>query len=151
MVFFAIGIFMRKYPSFLLLDSLLVVWQGCGQQSSERHFINLLHGLFGFFTLRTFFGAYGGSDTRRYYRKKNKKIPRNPKISRIFFIKSPLSSILFSAASPAVFFRTCRPCRGLTHKASPPPDCAPLTFRLSGVNKISPLRGEIFPLIDWLP
>ncbi len=36
---------------------------------------------------------------------------------------------LFSAASPEVAFRTCRPCRGWAHGSSYTPD-APLSFRL---------------------
>ena len=51
-------------------------------------------------------------------------------------------NLLFSAASPAVFFRSCHPCRGQTHEASRTPDCG-LTA-LSGVTKISSLRDELF-------
>ena len=54
------------------------------------------------------------------------------------------SSILSSAASPMVFFRTCRPCRGRAHMISVP-QTAPATrpclglirYHPSGVNALS--------------
>lgn len=50
----------------------------------------------------------------------------------------------FSAAAPFLSFRNCRPCRGgrTGHRTSP--DCSRFAAALSGVNKISPLRGEFF-------
>ena len=47
----------------------------------------------------------------------------------------------FSAAAPFPHFRTCRPCRGLTHRATARPTLrrhfVPPTY---GVNKLPPLR-----------
>ena len=57
------------------------------------------------------------------------------------FLDNFLSHAAFSAAAPSPLFRTCRPCRGRAHGPSPTPDCVRCAD-LSGVNKISPLRGE---------
>ena len=60
----------------------------------------------------------------------------------IWYVFSLAGEFRFSAALPMVFFRIFRPCRGRAHRPSPTPDCG-LTA-LSGVTKISPLRGERF-------
>lgn len=47
-----------------------------------------------------------------------------------------------SAAAPAPFFRTCRPCRGGRTSPSPSPRLRPLHAALSGVTGISSLWDE---------
>ena len=71
------------------------------------------------------------SDERNAALAGNGQPPFRQPLSRwnlLFSFSPPLPS----AASPAVFFRTCRPCRGRAHEASRTPHCATL------------VRGESF-------
>ena len=58
-------------------------------------------------------------------------------------------SIGASAAAPSPSFRPYRPCRGRAHEPSHIPILRPLRAALSGINSISPLRGERFVRNFW--
>ena len=51
-------------------------------------------------------------------------------------------SLHFSAASPVVFFRTYRPCRGRTHCPSPTPDCVRFVRTYLGLIRCRPFRTK---------